>query len=97
MKMVSLIFLACNSTCVTNLQVSSITFNVFIAAKTNANYVWLNLSTAQNQILNIMESIIFMVGLTLGEEVANAQFSKSYTYLQATTHMISHIRSQIGH
>ena len=38
---------------------------MYIAAKQNANFVWLNLSTAQNQILNIMEAVIFMVGLGL--------------------------------
>ena len=46
-------------------QVSSITFNVYIAAKSNANFVWLDLSTAQNQILNIMEAIVFSLGLVL--------------------------------
>jgi hypothetical protein len=46
------------------------------SAKTNANYVWLNLSTAQNQILNIMESIIFMIGLTLGKKAATKCHSK---------------------
>lgn len=46
-------------------MISSITFNVFIAAKQNANFVWLSLSTAQNQILNIMEAVIFAVGLVL--------------------------------
>ena len=46
-------------------MISSITFNIFIAAKTPANYVWLGLSTMQNQILNICESLIFFVGLSL--------------------------------
>ena len=35
------------------------------AAKTPANFVWLGLSTLQNQILNIIESLIFFVGLGL--------------------------------
>jgi hypothetical protein len=48
------------------IQISSITFNVYIAAKSNANFVWLGLSVAQNQILNIMEAIIFAVGLIMG-------------------------------
>jgi hypothetical protein len=47
-------------------MISSITFNVYIASKSNANFVWLGLSTAQNQILNIMEAIIFAVGLVAG-------------------------------
>lgn len=46
-------------------MVSSITFNVFIAAKQNANYVWLELSTVQNQVLNIVESLLFALGLAL--------------------------------
>ena len=46
-------------------QISSVTFNVFIASKQNANYVWLELSTIQNQIINIIEAIIFAVGLSL--------------------------------
>jgi len=46
-------------------MISSITFNVFIAAKQNANYVWLELSTAQNQIINIVEAFMFMVGLSM--------------------------------
>jgi hypothetical protein len=50
-------------------MISSITFNVYIAAKSNANFVWLGLSTAQNQILNIMEAIIFAVGLVVGTSI----------------------------
>ena len=46
-------------------MISSITFNVFIAAKTPANFVWLDLSNIQNQILSIMESLIFLLGLSL--------------------------------
>mmetsp|Transcript_15892 Transcript_15892/g.39459 ORF Transcript_15892/g.39459 Transcript_15892/m.39459 type:complete len:680 (+) Transcript_15892:521-2560(+) len=46
-------------------MISSITFNVFIAAKSPANFVWLGLSNIQNQIRSIMESLIFTVGLSL--------------------------------
>jgi len=46
-------------------MVSHITFDVYIAAKVQANYIWLNLSTVQNQILNIVESLIFFAGLSL--------------------------------
>jgi len=46
-------------------MISNITFNVYIAAKPTANFVWLNLSTLQNQILNIVESLIFFVGLSM--------------------------------
>jgi hypothetical protein len=46
-------------------MISSITFNIFIAAKTPANFVWLGLTNLQNQILNIMESLIFAFGLSL--------------------------------
>ncbi|CAB9496879.1 Folate-Biopterin Transporter (FBT) Family [Seminavis robusta] len=46
-------------------MVSSITFNIFIAAKTPANFVWLGLTTLQNQVLNILESLIFFLGLWL--------------------------------
>jgi hypothetical protein len=46
-------------------MISSITFNVFIAAKTPANFVWLGLTTVQKQILNIVESVIVFVGLAL--------------------------------
>jgi BT1 family len=35
-------------------MISSITFDVYIASKSNANFVWLELSTVQNQILNIV-------------------------------------------
>lgn len=45
--------------------VSSITGGVYIAAKTNANYVWLNLTTVQNQVINITESLIFLLGLAV--------------------------------
>ena len=44
---------------------SNITFNVYNPAKIQANHVWLHLTTVQNQILNIMECIIFFVGLGL--------------------------------
>jgi hypothetical protein len=50
-------------------MVSSITFNVYIAAKSNANFVWLGLSTMQNQILTIMDAVIFAIGLVLGKHV----------------------------
>jgi len=46
-------------------MISSITFNVFIAAKQNANFIWLGLSTAQNQVINIVEAILFTAGLTI--------------------------------
>jgi len=46
-------------------MISSITFNVFIAAKTPANYVWVGLSTLQHQVLSIVESFIFAAGLSL--------------------------------
>jgi hypothetical protein len=46
-------------------MVSSIPFNIFIAAKTPANYVWLGLSTLQSQILTILSSVIFFAGLSL--------------------------------
>jgi hypothetical protein len=48
-------------------QISSITFDVYIVSKQNANHTWLGLSTVQNQMVNIMEAIIFTVGLSLGE------------------------------
>jgi len=51
-------------------MISSITFNVFIAAKSNANFVWLDLSTAQNQIINIVEASFFMFGLWLVRQYA---------------------------
>jgi hypothetical protein len=35
-------------------MISSITFDVYIASKSNANYVWLGLTTVQNQILSIV-------------------------------------------
>ena len=45
--------------------VSNITFNVYNPAKIQANHVWLHLTTVQNQILNIMECLIFFIGLGL--------------------------------
>ncbi len=46
-------------------MISNITFNVYAASKTQANYVWLGLTTMQNQGVNIVESLIFFVGLSL--------------------------------
>lgn len=46
-------------------MISSITFNVFIAAKSNANFVWLGLTTIQNTVINIIESLFFFAGLAL--------------------------------
>lgn len=46
-------------------MISSITFNVFIAAKNNANFVWLGLSNAQNQMQAILENFVFLAGLGL--------------------------------
>lgn len=46
-------------------MVSSITFNVNIAAKNNANFVWLNFSNVQNQIQAILENLVFLAGLGL--------------------------------
>jgi len=46
-------------------MISHITFNVYNPAKVQANHVWLNLSTLQNQGLNIIESLIFFTGLSL--------------------------------
>ena len=44
-------------------MVSNITFNVYNPAKVQANHVWLNLTNLQNSGLNIVESLIFFVGL----------------------------------
>lgn len=46
-------------------MISNITFNVYNPAKVQANHVWLNLTNLQNQGLNIVESLIFFVGLSL--------------------------------
>lgn len=46
-------------------MVSSITFNVYIAAKNNANFVWLGFSNIQNQIQAILENVVFLAGLGL--------------------------------
>ena len=74
--------------CSCNQQISSITFNVFIAAKQNANFVWLDLSTAQNQILNIMESLIFAAGLALGKEKVAAK--RRMLVKQSLTRLLAH-------
>lgn len=47
------------------IMVSQITFGVTNAAKIPANYVWLNLTTFQNQIMVLMEKFIFFIGLNL--------------------------------
>ena len=51
-------------------MISSITFNVYNPAKVQANHVWLNLTNLQNQGLNIVESLIFFVGLGLIKKYA---------------------------
>ena len=45
-------------------MVSSITFNVYVASKNNANFVWLDFTNAHNQIQAIMENIVFLAGLS---------------------------------
>jgi len=49
---------------------SHITFGVANAAKPNANYVWLHLNTSQNQIMVLMEKIMFVLGLNLVRKYA---------------------------
>lgn len=46
-------------------MVSHITFGVVNAAKMPANYVWLDLHTAQYQIMMLLEKTIFFVGLNV--------------------------------
>ena len=46
-------------------MISHITFGVMNAAKMPANYVWLDLHTAQHQIMVILEKFVFFVGLNL--------------------------------
>jgi len=46
-------------------MVSSLTFDVFVAAKVPANFVWLGLSNFHSQVLNILGSIFFALGLSV--------------------------------
>jgi len=46
-------------------MISQITFGVMNAAKMPANYVWLDLHTAQHQIMIIFEKVMFFIGLNL--------------------------------
>ena len=46
-------------------MVSSITFNVYVAAKNNANFVWLDFTNIQQQLQSIFENIVFLAGLTM--------------------------------
>jgi len=43
--------------------VSNILFNVSVACQQNANYVFMGLTTMQNQIINILEAIVFAIAL----------------------------------
>ena len=46
-------------------MVSSITFNVVVASKNNANFVWLNFTNIQQQLQSMFENIVFLAGLTM--------------------------------
>jgi len=46
-------------------MISQILFSITNAAKPTANYVWLHLSSMQNQIMLIFESFVFMIGLEI--------------------------------
>ncbi|KAL7529734.1 hypothetical protein ACHAWF_008284 [Thalassiosira exigua] len=46
-------------------MVSSITFDVYIACKNNANFVWLDFTNAQQQTQSILENLLFVSGLFL--------------------------------
>eukprot|EP00568_Trieres_chinensis_P014751 CAMPEP_0183324132 /NCGR_PEP_ID=MMETSP0160_2-20130417/76228_1 /TAXON_ID=2839 ORGANISM="Odontella Sinensis, Strain Grunow 1884" /NCGR_SAMPLE_ID=MMETSP0160_2 /ASSEMBLY_ACC=CAM_ASM_000250 /LENGTH=457 /DNA_ID=CAMNT_0025491653 /DNA_START=104 /DNA_END=1480 /DNA_ORIENTATION=- len=46
-------------------MISHITFGVINAAKTPANYVWLNLHTFQYQVMIIIEKLLFFIGLNV--------------------------------
>lgn len=43
--------------------VSTITYDVYVAAKSNANFVWLDFTNVQNELQSIFEKFIFLAGL----------------------------------
>jgi len=51
-------------------MISQITFGVTNAAKPSTNFLWLNLQTMQNQIMVIMEKVVFIIGLSLVRKFA---------------------------
>merc|ERR1712176_1537732 len=51
-------------------MIASITFGVFNAAKMPANFVWLNLTTFQNQIMALLEGLMFFIGLNVVRKYA---------------------------
>jgi len=46
-------------------MISNTLFSISNAAKYNANFVWLELTTFQNQMVWLMESVVFVIGLSL--------------------------------
>merc|ERR1719273_1506001 len=51
-------------------MISNLTFGVYNAAKYSANFVWLDLTTTQNQIMLILENFVFVIGLILIKKYA---------------------------
>lgn len=47
------------------IMVSSITFNVYVASKNNANFVWLGFTNIQQQLQSMFENIVFLAGLSI--------------------------------
>lgn len=46
-------------------MISNTLFSIYNPAQYNANYVWLNLTTFQNQLVWLIENVVFIVGLWL--------------------------------
>merc|ERR1719296_120465 len=46
-------------------MISNITFCVINAAKPTSNYIWLHLTTLQNQIMILLEKFMLVIGLTM--------------------------------
>jgi len=51
-------------------MISHITFGVVNAAKVPANYVWLHLHMAQNQVMVLLEKLLFFIGLNIVRKYA---------------------------
>ena len=43
--------------------ISTITYDVYVAAKSNANFVWLDFTNVQNELQSIFEKFFYMAGL----------------------------------
>jgi len=56
--------------CLLYAMISNLTFGVYNAAKDSANFVWLDLTTTQNQIMLVLENLVFIVGLMLIKKYA---------------------------